>query len=227
MLRIVLFEGRMQSPFTPKTLSFLRALKRNNDREWFRARKEEYERHVRGPMVELISRLAGDLRRLRAGARRRSEDVAVPDLSRHALQRGQDAAEDQRRRRVPAARLSAPRRRRPLRRDRARVGVDGRRSLHAAAGVASRHPRAHRRHASPPPPHGDGQGVCRRARRAAGRSAHTRAARYPSRITPPRTTSGSSSFSAFASSSRSSRPAPTSTRSCCGRSRRSRRCCDS
>ena len=52
----------MQSPFTPKTLSFLRALKRNNDREWFRARKEEYERHVRGPMVELISRLAGDLR---------------------------------------------------------------------------------------------------------------------------------------------------------------------
>ena len=52
----------MPSPFTPKTLSFLRALKRNNDREWFRARKPEYERHVRGPMIELIARLAVDLR---------------------------------------------------------------------------------------------------------------------------------------------------------------------
>jgi len=51
----------MPSPFTPKTLSFLRALKRNNDREWFRSRKPEYERHVRGPMIELIARLAVDL----------------------------------------------------------------------------------------------------------------------------------------------------------------------
>ena len=48
--------------FSPKTLSFLRALKRNNDREWFRARKADYERHVRGPMVEVIARLAVDLR---------------------------------------------------------------------------------------------------------------------------------------------------------------------
>jgi uncharacterized protein (TIGR02453 family) len=51
------------SPFTRKTLSFLRALKRNNDREWFRARKPEYERHVRGPMIEMLDRLAGDLPR--------------------------------------------------------------------------------------------------------------------------------------------------------------------
>ena len=52
----------MSSPFTPKTLAFLRALKRNNDREWFRARKDDYERHVRGPMVQLIARLAADLK---------------------------------------------------------------------------------------------------------------------------------------------------------------------
>jgi uncharacterized protein (TIGR02453 family) len=52
----------MPSPFTAKTLSFLRALKRNNDREWFRARKDEYERHVRGPMIDLLNQLAGDLR---------------------------------------------------------------------------------------------------------------------------------------------------------------------
>ncbi len=56
----------MSSPFTRKTLSFLRSLKRNNDREWFRARKADYERHVRGPMIELIERLAVDFPALRA-----------------------------------------------------------------------------------------------------------------------------------------------------------------
>ena len=48
--------------FTKKTLSFLRALKRNNRREWFVPRKEEYEQHVRTPMIELIERLAADMR---------------------------------------------------------------------------------------------------------------------------------------------------------------------
>jgi uncharacterized protein (TIGR02453 family) len=47
--------------FTQKTLSFLRALKRNNRREWFQPRKEEYETHVRAPMVALLERLARDL----------------------------------------------------------------------------------------------------------------------------------------------------------------------
>jgi uncharacterized protein (TIGR02453 family) len=50
------------SPFTAKTLSFLRALKRHNDREWFVPRKEEYERHVRAPMIQLLDRLAVDMR---------------------------------------------------------------------------------------------------------------------------------------------------------------------
>ena len=52
----------MDSPFTPKTLAFLRALKRNNDREWFKARKDEYEAHVRQPMLTLLARLADDFR---------------------------------------------------------------------------------------------------------------------------------------------------------------------
>jgi uncharacterized protein (TIGR02453 family) len=52
----------VNSPFTAKTLSFLRALKRNNDREWFRTHKSQYEEHVRGPMVALLDRLAVDLR---------------------------------------------------------------------------------------------------------------------------------------------------------------------
>jgi uncharacterized protein (TIGR02453 family) len=52
----------MPTLFTPQTLSFLRALKRNNDREWFKARKDDYEQHVRGPMVRLLDRLANDFR---------------------------------------------------------------------------------------------------------------------------------------------------------------------
>jgi uncharacterized protein (TIGR02453 family) len=48
--------------FSPKALAFLRALKRNNDREWFRARKDQYELLLRTPMTGLVERLAGDLR---------------------------------------------------------------------------------------------------------------------------------------------------------------------
>jgi len=46
--------------FTPKTLAFLRALKRHNDRGWFRAHRAEYDRDVRSPMLAVIERLAGD-----------------------------------------------------------------------------------------------------------------------------------------------------------------------
>lgn len=46
--------------FTPKALAFLRALKRNNDREWFRERKEQFDAHLKGPMLALIDRLAVD-----------------------------------------------------------------------------------------------------------------------------------------------------------------------
>jgi uncharacterized protein (TIGR02453 family) len=51
----------MAASFTPRTLAFLRALKRNNDRDWFKARKEQYEREVRDPMLAVIERLAEDL----------------------------------------------------------------------------------------------------------------------------------------------------------------------
>jgi uncharacterized protein (TIGR02453 family) len=56
-----LYRGGMSSPFTAKTLAFLRALTRNNDRDWFRRRKDDYEQHVRGPMIDLLGRLARDL----------------------------------------------------------------------------------------------------------------------------------------------------------------------
>ena len=55
----------MRSPaprFTPEAIAFLRALKRNNDRDWFKARKDRYETLLRGPMIALIDRLAADFR---------------------------------------------------------------------------------------------------------------------------------------------------------------------
>jgi uncharacterized protein (TIGR02453 family) len=54
--------ARFSTPFSRKTVSFLRALKKNNDREWFRARREQYETHVRTPMVAVVEQLAQDFR---------------------------------------------------------------------------------------------------------------------------------------------------------------------
>jgi uncharacterized protein (TIGR02453 family) len=48
--------------FTPKSLSFLRSLKRNNDREWFRARKDQYDEHLKAPMTAVIEQLAKDFK---------------------------------------------------------------------------------------------------------------------------------------------------------------------
>lgn len=53
----------MNQAFSPKALAFLRAIKRNNDREWFRARKGEYEQLLKAPMTAVIERLAVDFRR--------------------------------------------------------------------------------------------------------------------------------------------------------------------
>ena len=54
--------ARFSNPFTRETVSFLRALKRNNDREWFRAREDQYEQRVRGPMIAVVEQLAEDFR---------------------------------------------------------------------------------------------------------------------------------------------------------------------
>ena len=47
--------------FGPEALKFLRALKRNNRREWFQPRKEQYERDVRAPMQAIVEQLAVDM----------------------------------------------------------------------------------------------------------------------------------------------------------------------
>jgi len=48
--------------FTAQTLKFLRALKRNNRREWFNAHRDDYEAHLRAPMTAIVERLATDFR---------------------------------------------------------------------------------------------------------------------------------------------------------------------
>ena len=48
--------------FSAQTLKFLRALKRNNRREWFQPRKEQFDAEVRAPMLAIVERLADDLR---------------------------------------------------------------------------------------------------------------------------------------------------------------------
>jgi uncharacterized protein (TIGR02453 family) len=50
------------SCFSPEALAFLRALKRHNDRDWFKPRKEKYEALLRAPMIALVERLAADFR---------------------------------------------------------------------------------------------------------------------------------------------------------------------
>jgi len=53
----------MSAPhFTSKTVSFLKKLERNNNREWFRAHRDEYETDVRQPMVDLVEHMELDLR---------------------------------------------------------------------------------------------------------------------------------------------------------------------
>jgi uncharacterized protein (TIGR02453 family) len=47
---------------TPKTLSFLRSLKRHNNREWFAAHRDQFDSHCRAPMVAIVERLAADMR---------------------------------------------------------------------------------------------------------------------------------------------------------------------
>ena len=80
----------MASPFTPRTLSFLRSLARNNDREWFRARKGQYEQFVRAPLIALLSALARDFRRVAP------ELVADPKVSLFRIYRDTRFSDDKR-----------------------------------------------------------------------------------------------------------------------------------
>jgi uncharacterized protein (TIGR02453 family) len=47
--------------FSNKTFKFLRALARNNSREWFHEHKADYDTHLRGPFLQLIADLQPDV----------------------------------------------------------------------------------------------------------------------------------------------------------------------
>jgi uncharacterized protein (TIGR02453 family) len=74
--------------FTADTLKFLRALKRNNRREWFNAHKEDYEAHVRQPMTAIVEQLAIDFRSFAP------ELVASPKTSLYRIYRDTRFSED-------------------------------------------------------------------------------------------------------------------------------------
>ena len=48
--------------FSPKAITFLRQLKKNNSRDWFTPRKEEFESLLREPMLELTGVIADQMR---------------------------------------------------------------------------------------------------------------------------------------------------------------------
>jgi uncharacterized protein (TIGR02453 family) len=80
---------RVASPrFPTEALAFLRALKRHNDREWFRARTDAYERCLKQPMLALIDRLAIDLPSFAPDL------VASPRLSLYRIYRDTRFSED-------------------------------------------------------------------------------------------------------------------------------------
>ncbi|MGA7156753.1 MAG: DUF2461 domain-containing protein [Acidobacteriaceae bacterium] len=49
----------MPTHFDPEAIKFLRGLTRNNDREWFEARRALYERSLKLPMLALIDEING------------------------------------------------------------------------------------------------------------------------------------------------------------------------
>jgi uncharacterized protein (TIGR02453 family) len=67
--------------FTSESLRFLKALKRNNRREWFAAHRDDYEAHIRQPMLAIIDRLADDFREFGP------EFVASPKTSMYRIYR--------------------------------------------------------------------------------------------------------------------------------------------
>jgi uncharacterized protein (TIGR02453 family) len=67
--------------FSSETLKFLRALKRNNRRDWFNAHRDDYEAHIRQPMTAIVERLAEDFRAFAP------ELVASPKVSMYRIYR--------------------------------------------------------------------------------------------------------------------------------------------
>lgn len=50
--------------FSPALFAFLRGLAKNNSREWFAAHKDDYESHVKGPLLRFIEDLRAPMGRI-------------------------------------------------------------------------------------------------------------------------------------------------------------------
>ena len=50
--------------FTPQLFAFLNDLDANNDRDWFKANQDRYERHIREPALDFINDFAGPLKKI-------------------------------------------------------------------------------------------------------------------------------------------------------------------
>lgn len=78
---MVLHKPEPAPRFPPGAVRFLRALKRHNDREWFRARREQFDALLDAPMNAVIERLALDFRRFLPDV------IASPRVSRYRIYR--------------------------------------------------------------------------------------------------------------------------------------------
>jgi uncharacterized protein (TIGR02453 family) len=76
--------------FPDQTLRFLRALKRNNNREWFQSHKDAFETVVKQPMLDIVESLAVDF------ARFAPEMVAAPKSSIYRIYRDTRFSSDKR-----------------------------------------------------------------------------------------------------------------------------------
>ena len=131
--------------FPAETLRFLRALKRNNRREWFNAHRDDYEAYVRQPMTAIVERLAVDLRAFAP------ELVASPKVSMYRIYRDTRFSDNKTPYKTHVAAVF-PTRGLPKHEGAGALlsrlagrGLDRRRHVRAAAAAALRRPRAHRR----------------------------------------------------------------------------------
>src|SRR5437762_8195842 len=74
--------------FKKEALTFLRGLKRHNDRAWFLPRKAQYDAVIRAPMIAIIERLAVDFRSFAPDL------VASPKVSLYRIYRDTRFSED-------------------------------------------------------------------------------------------------------------------------------------
>ena len=88
--------GVKHQHFRSGFFEFLAELKANNDREWFNANKQRYVEQVEEPMLAFIADVGEQMRKVSrsfVADPRPSRRFDVPNLSRYALLKGQDAVQ--------------------------------------------------------------------------------------------------------------------------------------